>query len=330
MKTDTIEPTTATNDLRQSFTVFSKGGKEKTVIKIRLNDKCLNGHEDFAMTADIYEDGKDVGGGCCHKHILALRPDLAPFAALHLSDWKGAPMHAASNAWYWFQGAFPDSADHSPNLGACHGGTGSSAKTPDECKRIFMEHIRADESQVKHIVTAAPRSEQELQAVMEDMGFPAQWEREAKRAILQMEEWAGKTFQSQATRSQFTPLSQEVRTLINERRASGYYEPAQVQARDIAAKAEKKAKRIASIHADHSKSITKLESKLAVELALAEFFPDNANVIYYDHTKEVSFNWSTCDRLHTKAEFDAFTQSEHAQKLVPLGLKIVWNEKPRH
>lgn len=328
MKT-TIETPTTTNDLRHSFTVTSNKGRDKTVIKIRLNDECRNGHEDFSITADIYKNGRDVGGGCCHEHILSLRPDLAPFVALHLSDWQGAPMHAIPNAWYWFQGAFPESADHSPNLGACHGGTGSDAKPPEKCREIFKEYIRASDEQIAEIVRQLPSTAEELQAILEDMGFPKQWKAEAARATAQMEQWTGKTFGSRATRSQFTPLSAEARALIEERRASGYYLPENVAARDVVAKAERKAKRIASLKEDHARSVEKLNRNLAAELALAAFFPGRANVIFYDHTNELSFNWSSTERLHTREEFDAFAASPQFASL-PEGTKLEWRDKPKY
>lgn len=326
----TIEMPTTTNDLRHSFTVIKR--EKKTVIKLRLNDECRNGHEDFSLTADIYEkdmrgNWRDVGGGCCHEHILALRPDLAPFAALHLSDWQGAPMHASANAWYWFQGAYPESADHSPNLGACHGGTGSGAKTPQECREIFKSYVRASDEQIVAIAAENPRTSQELQAVMEDLGFPQRWGNQAAFAISQLEKWTGKKFESQATRSQFTPLSPEARATIAERRASGYYLPENVAARDRAAKAKRKENRITELKKDHAKAIQKLKDKLAVELALADFFPEKANAIYYDHTRQVSFNWSNLERLHTREEFDAFAASEQA-KTLPHGAKLEWCEKP--
>lgn len=211
------EQTETTNDIRHSFTILR--GDEKTVIKIKLNDECKNGHEDFSLTADIYEKTprgwRYVGGGCCHEHILKLKPELAPFAALHLSDVDGVPMHAASNAWYWIQGAFPEAEDKTPNLGPCHG----SAKSPEECRRIFAEHIRATPEQVEQIAAKMPRSQAELQAVLEDFGFPERWRREAEAAIRQLEEWTGSTFESCATHKSWEPLSAEVRADIAQKRA---------------------------------------------------------------------------------------------------------------
>lgn len=320
--------TETTNNLRHGFTVISDGGKTRTAIKIRLNDEWKNGREDFSITADVDEkDGRgrwcESMGGCCHEHILKLRPDLAPFVALHLSDFTGAPMHAASNAFYWFAG-------FNGGLGQqYHGGSGSGGKTPDECRRIFAEHIRATETEVDEIKARAPRTVDELQFIIEQMEFPARWKAEADAAISQLEEWTGKRFQPQATKEGFAPLSDEAKALIAERRASGYYDAEQVAARDEQSRIALKAARIAEIEKDHAKSIEKLENARLVALALAEHFDGRANAIYYGHTGELAFNWSSAEKLHTRAEFDAFTQAVDASKM-PAGLIYRFQEKPKY
>lgn len=93
------------NDLR--YTATKIVGSKKIIVKIRLNDECKNGHQDFAITADIYEkanNGRYVWscGGCCHDEILKYFPKFKLFVDLHLSDYSGAPMYAIENGYYWF------------------------------------------------------------------------------------------------------------------------------------------------------------------------------------------------------------------------------------
>ena len=57
-------------------------GNTKYEIEIRLDDECKNGHDDFAMTADIKEKRRNgrwvyVGGGCCHEKIVKVMPSLS-------------------------------------------------------------------------------------------------------------------------------------------------------------------------------------------------------------------------------------------------------------
>lgn len=321
--------------LKHRFTKIRTVGErmEHTTIELSLADDCKNGHEDFSLTADIEEKGErgrwvESGGGCCHDHILELMPELKPFADLHLCTWEGIPMHAAANGWYWLQGVRPEIADHEKSLGACHGGTGSSAKSPQECRRIFGEHFRVTDAEIDQILALFPRSEKELQIITEDMGLPVRWKSEAAAAIAQLEAWTGATFESKATRKTWEPVSQGERELYQHRKASGYYSPEQVAARDAERLAAAKAARIAELKADHQKGTWKLENKLAVALCLAERFTGNVNAIYYDHTSTVQFNWCNHEKLITREEFDQFSASVDWSKL-PQGLNFAFQERPQ-
>ncbi len=314
-----------TNTLRHSFTLIR--GNEKTVIKLTLDDDCRNGHEDFSLTADIYEKTphgwRDSGGGCCHEHILKIKPELAPFAALHLSTFEGVPMHSASNAWYWFQGAFPEFS-----VEKYHGGTGSDGKPPAECALIFAEHIRATPEEVQEIASQNPRTQDELHAIMEDMGFPDQWSLEAQAAIKQLEEWTGNEFESKATRGRYEPLSAEVRAAIAERKASGYYLPENVAKRDQEAKAAVKAKKLAAIETDYAAKRARLDQDYRIDKWMAETFDKKPNVIWYAHSNELAANWTSTEKLLTRAEFDALTASVPGE-IFDTPPKFVFKDKPR-
>lgn len=78
--------------------------REKIKITLRYDDECGNGHNSFAMTADIKEQNDfgrwvDTTGGCCHDEIIKARPDLAKFVKWHLCDSTG-PMHHIANSLY--------------------------------------------------------------------------------------------------------------------------------------------------------------------------------------------------------------------------------------
>jgi len=76
-------------------------------IHIRLSDPCNNGHNDWAITADIWRKGSNILSdrnidrcGCCHEDILSKMPSLKIFVDLHLSNESGAPMYAIENGFY--------------------------------------------------------------------------------------------------------------------------------------------------------------------------------------------------------------------------------------
>ena len=303
-------------------------GNERTDIKIRLNDECHNGHEDFSITADIREKGSrgqwvDAGGGCCHEHILSLRPDLKPFVDLHLCTWQGIPMHCATNAFYWLAGYL------SLPYVEYHGGSGSIAKSKDECLRIFLEHVRATDDEVPTLLEC--RSQEELKIAIEDLGILDRWKQEADAAIKQLEEWSGKEFESKATRGFWEPVTISARQLAKERRESGYYTPEAIAARDAEKAAAAKAKKRQSIINDHQRQIKKIERDLDIDLFILDNF-GTVNCIYYDHSNELSFNWSSTNKLITKNEFDAIAEvfKIFRTDLFPEGVKLVWNERPKH
>lgn len=317
-----------TNDLRHQITVFSDNGKTRTTIKIRLNDEYHNGHEDFSITADVYSKAGnnrwvDYMGGCCHEHILSLKPELAPFVALHLSTWQGVPMHSAANAWYWFQGAFPEAASSK-----YHGGTGSSAKTPDECRDTFASYIRATPEQVGEIAAMLPRSQDELQAALEDLAFPEQWQREAQAAIRQLEGWTGAEFESNATRGFWEPLASEKRQLIVERRASGYYLPENVAKRDAEERRARREKRVSDLKASHAAKLSELQQDHAFAVWCAENYDEKLNVIRYSDGR-IAANWTSTEKLFPRDAWEEFTRRVPAE-LFDAPPVFVFQERPKY
>ena len=80
------------------------GNNEKIVVEIRLSDPCKNGHDDFSITADIYEQRGaryyHSSCGCLHDDILKHFPEFQIFVDLHLCDDNGVPMYPVLNNPY--------------------------------------------------------------------------------------------------------------------------------------------------------------------------------------------------------------------------------------
>ncbi len=76
-------------------------GKDRMsiVAEVRYDDECGNGHNSFAITADIRRNGREESFGCCHDEVAKHFPDLAPLLKWHLTSSDG-PMHYIANSVY--------------------------------------------------------------------------------------------------------------------------------------------------------------------------------------------------------------------------------------
>lgn len=73
-------------------------------VEIRFDDSCANGHQSFAITADVYtresrRRGDIAAGGCLHDEIARVFPELAHLIRWHLAS-TDSPMHYVANAIY--------------------------------------------------------------------------------------------------------------------------------------------------------------------------------------------------------------------------------------
>lgn len=82
----------------------AKGSYFKMNVKIRYDDECGNGHNTFAITADIYEKNRYkrwqwYSGGCCHDEIARQFPEFKHLIKWHLVS-TDEPTHYVANTMY--------------------------------------------------------------------------------------------------------------------------------------------------------------------------------------------------------------------------------------
>ena len=92
--------TTLTKHQKQHFTkrVDIDGIPCKMTVQVRHDDQCGNGHNTFAITADIIGRGIEMGG-CLHDDIREHFPEFAHLIKWHLASTDG-PMHYIANTTY--------------------------------------------------------------------------------------------------------------------------------------------------------------------------------------------------------------------------------------
>lgn len=299
--TQTTQTPVATNDIRHTILAHDEKGNP-IYIKIRLNDECKNGHQDFSITGDIYEKGKPktdryhICGGCIHEDILKARPDLKIFVELHLCDYTGVPMHAVANGFYHLRQGF-------------------NKTKPESLEFIseYCDYYRITPAQFTKLNTA--NNELQFSLLLQSLGILAQWEKQATAAIKLLEGMTGTKFLVDSKKTQFAaPTPEEIKE-EEEKQSNGYYTPEAAQKREE----EKRQSILDKLEAERDKKIKEAQDEFEVEKQVLLLGGEAAlnNCIYYNHSRTLAFNWKSFDRIS-----DQLVESIISKIKLPEGVKI--------
>jgi len=256
-------------------------------IKIRLSDPCKNGHNDFSITAMMYEAGKPkidkycIGGGACGETIAKEFPEFAIFDKLHLSDVNGCPMYAISNGWYHL--------------------TVTGVEVAANYLRISLDETSYLKEHCK---------EKELfNYYLLNMGIIDKWKKEANEGIELLEKLTGKKFVDNSTKMQ--PIIKDINHLtdITEKVKNGYFSPEKMEERANEKNEAIKQKVKSEILDEYNKALQDAKDNYSIQLFILECGIGLNNYIYYSHIKTVSFNWKgyepkiTDEQLNEVLEF---------------------------
>lgn len=200
----------------------------KMDVHISLDDYCKNGVCDWSITADIYEkcrNGRYVfcSSGCCHDEILEYFPEFKIFVDLHLCNHYGQPMYPVD------------------------------LKNSDKEKTI--NYLRITESEYDNA-----EDKGYFTYLLHTLGIVDRWKKESMEAIKQLEALTGNTWENpyKPENERFTlKLTDEERTLIENRIKEGYYTSEAIQERQYQKKREEYEKKRNEIIADCEKEIQK-------------------------------------------------------------------------
>lgn len=284
-----------TKNLFYNVTKFyvENGITYKMNVCISLDDCCKNGVCDWGITADIYEkcrNGRFVlcAGGCCHDEILKYFPEFKLFIDLHLCNHYGQPMYPVENGFYHL-------------------------KNSD--KEKTMNYLRITETEYN---TLRNNIEDKLRFkyLLYTLGIVDRWKQESLKAIKQLEALTGDTWENPYKNERFVlRLTDEERTLIENRIKDGYYTSEAIQERKDQKKREEYEKKRNEIIADCEKSIQEAENKKLVMLAVLDAGISLKNAIYYNHSNELAFNWNDYEEKVTQEQFDKFVKTVDKTKL---------------
>jgi hypothetical protein len=150
------------------------------------------------------------------------------------------------------------------------------------------------------------------------LGIVDRWKEESLKAIKQLEALTGNTWENpyKPENERFVlKLTDEERTLIENRIKDGYYTSEAIQARKDQKKREEYEKKRNEIIADYEKDIQKAENKKLVMLAVLDAGISSKNAIYYDFKNELTFNWNDYETKITQEQFDEFVKTVDKTKL---------------
>lgn len=267
----------------------------KMNVRISLDDYGKNGICDWSITADIYEkrrNGRFVwcASSCCHDEILKYFPDFKLFIDLHLCNHYGHPMYPVENGFYHL-------------------------KNSDKGKT--MDYLRITETEY-NILRDSAEDKGYFTYLLYTLGIADRWKQESLKAIKQLEALTGNTWENpyKPENERFVlRLTDEERTLIENRIKDGYYTSEAIQERKDQKKREEYEKKRNEIIADCEKSIQEAENKKLVMLAVLDAGISSKNAIYYDFKNELTFNWNDYETKITQEQFDEFVNTVDKTKL---------------
>lgn len=109
--------------------------------------------------------------------------------------------------------------------------------------------------------------------------------------------------------------------LIEERIKAGYYSAENIEKRREEAHKTKMAAKRAKICERYDKIIREAEKDKKIMLCVFDYGLSTDNVIYYNHTNTLSFNWNDYEKKITQEEFDDFVNNVDRSQL-PEGIKF--------
>jgi hypothetical protein len=292
------------NSLKHNISV--NNSKLNCIVKIRLNDECKNGHQDFSITAVFWETNKDradknmICGGCCHDDILKHFPDLKIFVDLHLCDYLGIPMYASANGFYHLKQGFDR----------------LNGKTQ---KQYFCDYYRVTSEQ--YDILKDSQSAEHFGYLLFDLGILNQWKEQADNAIKVLESFTNKVFLVDSVKNQFGMSSEQLeqeKKKINE----GYYSKDKIEERhNEKIKAEKNAF-ILKAREERDKKIKNANIEYKIQLLVLKSGLSLKNTIFYSHSNTLSFNWKSYEPKITEKQFRDFCEKINIEEFQGLTVQM--------
>ena len=261
-------------------------GNEKINVTIRLDEDCKNGYEYFSATCDGYEKYNnrwhESFGGCAHDEIIRFFPELEIFTEVHLWSFGGYNMHAVANGYYFIKNGFTKCSVDSENF-----------------PQYFCDYYNCTLEQFN--ILKDSENKFEFSVVLIELGVVDNWKIKVNKAIKKLEQLTGEKFKSSYDKDKNEIIIDPKKLKeFRELKKSGYYSKESKAKREDKRLSDLKQSMFEKVTEDYNKKVSKHKRQLSINLELIrqgfEISPRTGNIkgaIYYNHTDELNFNWST-------------------------------------
>lgn len=268
---------------------YYEDGKKIIVANISLDDDCHNKHHDFSITCDIYEVRRNghrelVGGGCCHEEIAKHFPEVKKFIPLHLCGYEGEPMYPVENGIYYIVNSAP---------------------------AVAMEYLRITDEE---FIELSKYLDEKLyfKYLLYKLGIVERWKKEADEFIAFLEEKTGEKWENPYTPEEERHrllLTDEERQEVEQRISENGYTTEALEERRSRKLRERLEKQKDGVVADYDKKLRKLNAEKDTLLHIINCGVVLDNVIYYNHSDTVQFNWKSYEKKVSREDFDKILNS---------------------
>jgi hypothetical protein len=279
------------------YTASKIKGNEKIDITIRLDEKCKNGYEYFSATCRGYEKAKngrwfESFGGCAHDEIIRFFPELKIFTEVHLWSFGGFSTHSVANGFYFLKSGFDKCGIDNENFA-----------------QYYCNYFKCSAEQFE--ILKDSENKFEFSVLLVELGIVAGWKKIVNNAIAELEKLTGLKFQSKYEKDKNDiSINADKLKEFRQQQKEGFYTAESKQEREKKRLSDLNKAMIDKVNADYKKSVSKHENERQINLELIrqgfEISPRTGNIkgaIYYNHSNELNFNWST-EKIHESIILD--------------------------
>lgn len=239
---------------------------------IKLNDECKNGYLTFSFTGSIKikkGNGRyyDFISGAIGDIITYFKPELSIFEKMHTCNHLGQPMYIDNIRYHINEG-----------------------KTDREISEMYnISDIKAIE-----ILRNASDNKDLFYYLVFRLGVAENWGNLANEAIREIEKRRNSKLKIENKDRVFKQFPEKECEVLENLYQIGYASDSQKELRDKARKEEQKQKELKEIEDERNKAIAKAQKEYEIKKAVVSFGISWSNVIFYDHSNKLCFNYSDC------------------------------------